>query len=59
MTASEQSPVMTMAAVETRLAETKAVRNALWPDRDDPRVLSELVGLQSTIRELEGQCQAA
>jgi hypothetical protein len=58
MTASEQSPAMPTvesAERETRLAETKAIRSALWPDRDDPLVLSELVGLQSTIRELEGQ----
>jgi hypothetical protein len=36
-----------------RLAELRAVARALWPDRDDPAVLSELVGIVAAIRQAE------
>lgn len=37
----------------TRLAELRAVARALWPDRDDGYVLSELVTILSEIRGAE------
>jgi len=41
------------ANVEQRLAELHHVRATLWRDRDDPRVLSELVTVASRISAIE------
>jgi len=35
---------------EQRLAELRAVARTLWPDRDDPVVMSELVAVIDQIR---------
>ena len=35
---------------ERRVAELEAVRRALWDDRDDPMVMSELSIIQSQLR---------
>jgi hypothetical protein len=40
------------ADAHARLQELVRVRAVLWPDRDDPAVLSELAVVQSAIREL-------
>ena len=42
-----------------RLAELRAVARALWPDRDDPDVLSELTAIVGAIRQAERQLKAA
>ena len=36
-----------------RLAELRQVAETLWPDRDDPQVLSELTAIISQIRAAE------
>jgi hypothetical protein len=41
------------ADAEQRLAELRAVARALWPSRDDPEVLSELVNVMNQIRAAE------
>ena len=46
-----EHPAAETAAI--RLAELKAVRAVLAPDRDDPRVLSELVEIERRIRAAE------
>lgn len=46
-------PSSAVADVERRLAELHAVRACLWNDRDDSRVLSELVAIEEAIRTLE------
>jgi hypothetical protein len=48
----EQSAIRTDA--QERLAELRTVRAALWGDRDDPAVLSEITAIQSQIRAAEG-----
>lgn len=35
-----------------RLHELQAVRDVLWPDRDDPRVMSELTQIQTALNAL-------
>jgi hypothetical protein len=37
----------------TRLVELRNVARVLWPDRDDPRVMSELVVVMREIRAAE------
>jgi len=43
----------TRADAERRLRELRRVRAVLWPDRDDPRVLSELVSVQGQVLAVE------
>lgn len=50
-TTAEQAAITRDAAL--RLAELRAVRDELIDDRDDPEVLSELVGVESQIRAAE------
>ena len=39
---------------EARARELRAAIKCLWPDRDDPQVLSELVALKGELRRVEG-----
>jgi len=41
-----------------RISELKAVARRLWPDRDDPHVLSELHGVLNELRQAEQQLKA-
>jgi hypothetical protein len=43
----------TRADAKARLHELRAVREILWPDRDDSEVLSEIVVVESQIRSCE------
>lgn len=41
--------------VDPRVAELRAAIRALWPDRDDPTCLSEIVALVAQLRRVEQQ----
>ncbi len=45
--------VVVMAAARTRVWELRNVARALWPDRDDAAVMSELVAILSDLRAAE------
>lgn len=46
-----------VADASQRLAELRRVARQLWPDRDDPRVTSELVNVVRQIRQVEAELQ--
>jgi hypothetical protein len=55
---SEQEQVAIRADAELRLAELIAVREVLWPDRDDVAALSELTTVESGIKAARAALEA-
>ena len=53
MTTEQAAAIQTDA--QERVNELKAVAKRLFPDRDDPQVLSELLSVMSQLRQAEGE----
>lgn len=46
---------MTVLGADPRVRELRRAIATLWPDRDDPRCLSEIVALVAQLRRVEQQ----